>query len=71
MLYGILQIFKSKNKLKESVSVKLETCRIFSAFWNIMGLIKNYNAVLIIERVVWSHRLIQHVVVGHQYQVSS
>ena len=66
MLYRVLKVFESENQLQKSVGFKLETCSILRTFWDIMGLIKNDDAILVVQGVVGPHWLIEHVVVGHQ-----
>lgn len=55
MLYRVLKVFESENQLQESVGFKLETCSILRTFWDIMGLVKNDDAILVVKGVVGPH----------------
>lgn len=69
MLDGILKVLEGKDQLEESVSVELETSGVLGTLRHVVGLVEHYDAVLVVEGVVWPHRLIQHVVVGHENKV--
>ena len=70
MLDSILQVLQCEHKLKQGVRLELETGSVLGALGHIVSLVEDYDTVSVVERVVGAHRLIQHVVVAHQDQVS-
>ena len=58
VLDSILQVLQCEHKLKQGVSLELETGGVLGALGHIVSLVENNDAISVVERIVGAHRLI-------------
>ena len=69
MLDSILKILQREDQLQQTVCVQLKRRRIVSAFGHVVRLVEDNYRIFVVQRVVWPHGLVEHIVVGHQNKV--
>ena len=70
MLDGVLQILQGEDELQQGVRVQLEAGGVLCTLGHVVSLIEHDYTVLVVEGVIGAHGLVEHVVVGHQDEVS-
>lgn len=65
VLDRILEVFQRKHQLQQSFCVQLKRGCILSTFRHVVCFVEDYDAFIVVQSVVGTHRLVQHVVVRH------